>query len=292
MDSLEDLKLKLTAFSFKAVGGKIIQGEMPKPRESGKPPGPCTRLDELNPNHHTHKFLTGRGHDPVKLGREFGLSYCFASSMSFANGRIIIPVVQNEKLKGWQARYVDDSGGGDCSYIYHCGQCGQFTKFPPEGQKAPHFVDCPICKLECMKLPKYFSEPGWSKSESLLNYDMARHFPFVVIMEGPMDVFRLGHPTAGQDVPGPGVCLFGHHLSSMQKKMIFETWYHGSVIVLLDGDAYKEGTNTLTELKGNFRGGEAAILLPDDRDPGDCDHNLLWQHIFEKAKKAGLTLGI
>jgi hypothetical protein len=288
---VRDLEARLTFVGGKAGGtGQLDYSNLVRTREVSTPPGPCVRLDELPPTHHSHRLLRGRGHDPAKLGQHFGVSYCIASKMPFANGRVIIPVAMNDKLDGWQARYVDADGGGSVEALYHCGRCGYFAVPPPPGVKPPPRLPCPACGEEGSKVPKYFSEPGWHKSDALLNYDRAKAWPFVVLTEGPLDAFRVGSPSA-PDEPGPAVCLFGKSLSPMQKKMVFENWFRGAVLVLMDGDAFESNQNILEDLKGNFRGGVAAVSLPNDRDPGDCDHDLLWRLIFETVRREKLDLG-
>lgn len=119
-------------------------------------PGRRVRIDELLPNHPARKYLVERGFDIDFLVTKLGVCLCIeaADEYQLAQSRIIIPILMNGDLKGWQARYVGDPGNKN--------------------------------------VPKYYSMPGRKKSELLYNFDSARKYPFVVICEGVTDVWAAG----------------------------------------------------------------------------------------------------
>jgi hypothetical protein len=210
-------------------------------------PGHCYPLDYIAanfPDDPPCEYLRSRGFDPAWLGQTFKISVCSEPNPKFWQlaGRIIIPIYMDGKLRGWQARYVGE---------------------PPDKQT-----------------PKYFSMPGMKKTQLLYNYDIARKFPFGVLVEGPTDVWRVG-PEA--------VALFGKHISVMQKQLIAETWGNRAVVVLLDGDAVDEARRIYAELEGLVRH-RVLVELPDGTDPGSLAHEELEQLILMAALQQGVDL--
>jgi hypothetical protein len=200
-------------------------------------------LDALPPEHPTKAYLRARGYDPDLLGRHLHVSHCSAASPEFplANDRIIIPITFKGALAGWQARYVGE---------------------PPKGT------------------PKYYTMPGMKKSEVLYNYDVAKAYPYVVVCEGPTDVWRVG-PAA--------VALLGKSLSEAQRHLLAAGWGQGTAVVLLDGDAQAEARRVHDAL-GGFVRDRVLVELPGDKDPGDFAHADLWRLIDEAARRQGVTL--
>lgn len=110
-------------------------------------------LSQLDPSHHARQYVEQRGFDVDKLVELYQVAYCPDDPHGFIADRIIIPVRQDSKLVGWQARYIGD---------------------PPS------------------QIPKYFTMPGMRKSRVLYNYDRAKQYPVGVIMEGVTDVWSVG----------------------------------------------------------------------------------------------------
>jgi DNA primase len=127
-----------------------------------------------------------------------------------------------------------------------------------------------------------------------MNYDNARTWradaPFVILTEGPMDVLKIGSPE-GACLPGPAVALYGHSLSPHQKLLLHKIWRDKVIVLMLDADAYKDSENICKDLKasGRFKA-VLSILLPDNRDPADCEHKFIWQLLHSQASAANINL--
>jgi hypothetical protein len=128
--------------------------------------------------------------------------------------------------------------------------------------------------------PKYLTMTGMKKTEVLYNYDTAKSFPYVVICEGPTDVWRVG-PA--------GVALFGKTISTVQGHLVASGWGGGAAVVLLDADAHEEARRVHDALAGLVRH-RVLVRLPEGKDPGDLTHEDLWRLIDETASRQGVTL--
>lgn len=117
-------------------------------------PGPCLKLSKLPSSHHAIQYLESRGFDPDYIGSRFDARYCVDSHYFLCRDRLIIPVYDRDKLKGWQARFI-----------------GEWKKG---------------------MAPKYFTFPGMPRRSLIYNFDEARHFQTGIIVEGPTDVWSLG----------------------------------------------------------------------------------------------------
>jgi hypothetical protein len=126
-----------------------------------KPAGLTYQLHQIDIDHPANLYLRQRGYDTVWLGRDLEVGYCLVCDPDYpmANDRIIIPIINNGVLVGWQARYIGDA---------------------PKGT------------------PKYFTMPGMRKKEILYNLDVARKYPFVVLTEGATKVWRIGPEAVAQ----------------------------------------------------------------------------------------------
>lgn len=224
------------------------------------PPGPMIRLDHLlkkNPEHHAIRYLEDRFFDCDKLGRLWAVSYCDSSRYSLAGNRIIIPIIQDHMMVGWQARHIGDDYQG--------------TPFNKAG------------------VPKYWTSPGFHRKLVSYNMDRATQHSTVVIVEGPMDVWRVGPQ---------GIGLFGKTMSQFVRKQLFKRMKKHSeaaVVVMLDPNAdkvaskrerYKHHIDKLVEqLREPFDRRVVPVWLPEDTDPGSTDRELLRDLIRKAAAK-------
>jgi len=121
-------------------------------------PGTCVGLDDLPSHHIACTYLKERGYDPHWLGAAFGLHYCEEAPPEYpmTNGRIIIPIIMNGDLVGWQSR-------------------------PPYE-----------CDWKAMHTPKYYNLPNMSRSLMLYGYDFAKQYPICIVTEGVTNVWTLG----------------------------------------------------------------------------------------------------
>lgn len=216
-------------------------------------PGHIIRLDELaqtQPEHKALDYMRGREFDPVWLGQKWGVGYCTDSRFALARDRIYIPIVMNAKLVGWQMRYI-----------------GEWQKGLP---------------------PKYWSCPGQQRSKILYNFDRAKHYHTVVLVEGPMDAWRVG---------GPGIAVIGKTLGMEALVKLVATCGDGACVIMLDPKqdeaAAKKGRPhhieaAYQQLRGKFRDGVAKVYLPETLDPGSADHD----YLLDFAKSEGEAQGV
>lgn len=203
-------------------------------------PGTVQPLDHLPPDHRACDYLRARGYDPIRLSRALG--YCVQNLPRYpsARDRIIIPIYMRGELVGWQGRLCYDT---DNKYV-----------------------------------AKYYSQPGMRKSAMLYNFDNAKKYPFVVVCEGPTDVWSFG-PEA--------VALFGKTASAAQRLLISSQWKSG-IVILLDADAAEDATCLAAELQGNSP--VVVIRLPAEKDPGNFPSHELRQMVAAQALQQGLDL--
>jgi hypothetical protein len=136
---------------------KSPSGKERKKLENVSYPGMCYRLDCLTSDHPACRYLIQRKFDPVSLGKEFGIAYCMDGVIPeyfMVSNRIIVPVYENDKMIGWQGRYI-----GEANW-----------------------------KL----VQKYYNLPGWQKSKYVYNLNQAKNYNYAVIVEGVTDVWRYG----------------------------------------------------------------------------------------------------
>jgi len=284
---LEQLKYKLqlsAGVSFHLDTAAPVA--LPRPKEY-RSPGLCEPMHELcrrDPGHRAVQLLAGRGFNPELLGYYWGVSFCHHGLFPFTQDRIIFPVVKDGKPVGWQARYVGPDGKGKVKGLYYCYQCGYYQT--PGDTKLDL---CPGCGKEDIRtVPKYWTMPGMSTSENALNWDVAKTWPFIAATEGPLDPIRMGTPDS-PDVPGPGICCFGHTLSSYHRRLILES---GKPLVLLyDQDVWETTIEIAKELQG-FISYVLPVPLPQDEDPGSLPHRFLWDTIRYYASVSGINLGV
>ena len=152
----------------------------PPPFVPTLPSGILVPLDRLPEAHAARAYLRQRNFDPAALWATWQVQYCELSVSAQPNPsqRLVIPIYDaDQRLAGWQARYV-----GDC----------------PD------------------RVPKYLSCKGMKKSQLLYGLAEARGTAGpVVIVEGPTDVWRLGPGSLalfGKDMSLPQQQLLDQHL--------------------------------------------------------------------------------
>jgi DNA primase len=208
------------------------------------PPGITILIHELGGHSRAAQYLMDRGYDLHELGTKYKVSFCIEADQKYglATGRIVIPIIMDGKLVGWQCRYPAD--------------------------------------LNWSRIPKYYSRPNMPKRLMLYNFDNAVKSDYVVICEGPIDVWSVGDA---------GVAIMGKTLSEDQCMRIHANWSGGAVVVMLDGDAQDEMLEIMTRLN-NFDGPVIPCSLPADKDPGDFSSEWLANHIRSCAEATGIQL--
>lgn len=278
--------------------GVVYRHVEPTECHKGPPPNPgkCTRMDKLDSEHPAIRYVKDRGFDPKELGCVYGMSYCWASNVPFTQGRIIIPIVQDGKIEGWQARFIRDipdkddlprsRKSGIVQQVIHTGRSFQIQvddvvyNFPdgsyPCVRKGENVT--PGTRL-ALPVPKYYTAPGTPKRRLLYGFDRAKKYNFVVVTEGPMDVVRLGPPA---------VAVFGKTLSTLQTKLLINQWLRKAIVLMLDAGTM----NDMLAMRKRLAETNSVLIiqLTDGKDPGDCKREELWKLIFSQAVKHNIDL--
>lgn len=202
----------------------------------------CTKLTDMGPEHPAARYLAGRNFQVADLAK-WGVVYADQ-----------YPVQANGKDYSWLAGRL-------------------FIPTPGNGWQARD--------LEGNTKVKYFSCPGWKKSEQLYGLNVARKSSpeFVLLCEGVTDVWRVG---------GPGVAIFGKSLSNIQVMKLRRNWR--TIGVLLDPDTETDEVNSMRRAMNQLSNVGMQVFrvtLPGVKDAADCTEQTLWKHIEASAKKAG-----
>lgn len=248
-------------------------------------PGRMIKLSELSSNHPAIVYLKSKGFNPIKLEKIFNVGWCEDSRLPQARHRIVVPIYDGNRLISWQARYVDSNGSGKCSDMYVCPNelCQQ--QWLNTLEVKPQC--CPYCRYDSIPpraVVKWMTAPGSKVGQHLFNYDNARAWPYCVVVEGPMDVIRVGTPKRTEE-RGPCVCTFKNIISYQQlvKLMIWQRT--GPIFLLFDNDVWDKTLEQYNELAPQFVKGVVPVPLPKDMDPGDMTHKSVWEHIKEAARQ-------
>lgn len=181
-------------------------------------PGTIWPVNKLVEDHPARLYLESRHFDCDWLVRQFQVGYLLdvKPKYRFLRDRIIIPIFAEGETIGWQARIAHEAKPGELKYI---------------------------------------SMQGMPRASTLYNFDSAKQYSHVIVVEGPTDVWRTG-PDA--------VAVLGKP-SGMQTHMLATHWK--KIIVLLDEDAKRESEDLLNILKRTNPVVE--VRLPESMDPGD-----------------------
>lgn len=237
-------------------------------------PGHHELLHELPPHHPANAYLAGRGYDPEKLGRFYGVGYCNHSPMLLAANRIVVPIYVEGKLKGWQARYI-----GDMDW---------------------HDPNSP---------PKWYFMPRFKKGQTFYNIDAAKTFETGVVVEGCGDAWGFGPmslATFGQTMTVTQKRLLKSIYANRSVVLLWDPEAMDPMGWLAREDAAgrevkptkrtsmerrKEKLDDLfDELSSSFKHGFAPIKLPWGSDPGSLDRAYLREYVRKEAKALGVKV--
>jgi Zn ribbon nucleic-acid-binding protein len=150
----------------------------------------------LGPDFVDAAFVTRALEYLVKRGvTEADLIGAYQLKYQAAMDAVVFPIMRDEKTYGWQARRID----------------------PKEGEL------------------RLISQQSFSKAKFLLNYDRAKKFPSVVVVEGPFDCIH----TEANDHGISGVASLGKNISHDQIKLILDL-PSPRIYLGLDPDASEE----------------------------------------------------
>lgn len=219
-------------------------------------PGPCIPIGSLPPAHPARAYLeVDRGFDVSQLNDVFKVSYCTDSHYFLAKNRLIFPVYDRGKLRGWQARYVGE------------------LPWKTEDRELKRSLP-----------PKYFTTPTSKfKSRCLYNFDHMKEWETGVIVEGPTDVWRFGSMSG---------CVFGNYVSDIQKRRLRAVFSRRTLVLLLDPEEFgKRSTRKFVDdMTVTMPGRFCAVKLPDGTDPGGLDRTFLKEYVREQAAEQGVKV--
>lgn len=251
-DNQADLYDTLSEIDGVLERARIKEGvDVPQEAREFKLPGPCVRLDSLKPDHIARLYLESRNFDPDVIARRYGVSFCLDSHYFLARERLIIPIYERGKLKGWQARYVGELAWKKKSY------------------KGP---------------PKYFSCPGMDRRMLLYNLDNAREYNTGVIVEGPTDVWSFG-PMAVCTFGATMTEFQKRKFMAVFRKRTAVLVYDPEEF------EEPHTQRLIDYFKRRFGSGQfAAVKLPDGTDPGSLDRAFLRDFVAGEAEKQGVIV--
>lgn len=233
----------------KLLPGKVV----PEEAREVLPPGPTIPINRLRANHPGRVYMEGRGFDCDELADKFGVGWCTSSRYTLARNRLIFPVVDHGKLKGWQARYP-----------------GELDWKGPKKKELP---------------PKYFSCPdSHFRSKCILNLDRMSRWHTGVLVEGPTDAVRFGAMSG---------CIFGNSVTQVQRKKFIAVFRKRAGVLLLDPEEYgsKSTRMTVEAMNDEGMGGRfCAVKLPDGTDPGSLDRSFLKPYVKQEAAAKGVKV--
>lgn len=233
------------ALRMAGPGRPVYPSEYPQPPAAVALP-PNVPLAQAPPR--ALEYLAGRGIDPADLGRRLGAVWSdHPRGITDPVGRVLFPIWQNRTLVGWQGRALD-------------------------------------ADVEGTRHPKYLFPAGCSKERWLYNLDVARWRPVGVLVEGVLDVYRVGDAGLGR---------FGKVFHPPQVKLLADIWGGRGVVVIPDANEKpgkdKSALDIAIEavddwnLRGLFKDGARLCPLPKGKDPGSCTHEELVRLVKEKT---------
>lgn len=210
------------------------------------PPGELEPVSRLPAHHRAVQYMLEERRYTRDMLDRYKISYCRRADQRFraAQDRIVFPIYMHDELVGWQCRYMGTA--------------------------------------DWKRVPKYYGMPGMKKKAMLYNFDLAKTYPFVVVVEGPTDANAVGDA---------GVALLGKSLSHTQKQLLVATWDRKPIIFMLDPDAREESWGTIQDLMNLNTNPIVAVDLPPGNDPSDYGYETVWNIIRSTCHARGVILG-
>lgn len=210
-------------------------------------PGQQIPFSQLPLDHPAAIYLQSRGFNPLMLEHYYGILYCVQADDANrpAVNRIIVPIRMDGALVGWQGRWPAD------------------------------------LDWKASGVRKYFNLKNMHKRLMLYNYDVAKAWPFVVVVEGVTSAWRIGPPA---------VAVLGKTLSPRQQMLLQHDWAGKPIILILDPDARDEMEGILASLVRTGKQPIIPIYLPAGFDPANYNHEVIVRMIQVRAAECGVTL--
>jgi hypothetical protein len=217
-------------------------------------PGEVFPLSSLKRAHRAVEYLESRNFDVDELCRLYDLGYCKQSRLGCARGRLIIPAYLDQRLVGWQARYI-----------------GELDWNQPSSP------------------PKDFTCPGMKRGRVVYNLDRAQDYRTVVILKRPSDVWRLG-PMAvaiwGSKLTIQQRRLLVRHCRHASVVMLLD---HGSP-ARKSTRCPDWLLSRKLGLSNTFAGGFAVVSLPQELSPDSLTQDWLREYVQEHAAQQGVQV--
>lgn len=250
-DNLIDFLEQLEAAD---LSDAVVQKGRVVPEEAREvlPPGPTIPLSRLRRAHPARVYVQSRGFDPDELAEKFDVSYCTNSRYTLARDRLIIPVYEHGKLRGWQARFI-----------------GELDWKGPKKKELP---------------PKYFSCPdSHFRSKCVYGLETMAQWETGIVVEGPTDRFRMGSMSG---------CIFGNSMTEVQKRKFLAVFRKRTGVLLLDPEEYesKSTQKTVAFMQDAMKGRFCAVKLPDGTDPGKLSREFLRAYVKQEAAAQGVKV--
>jgi len=220
-------------------------------------PGFCVPLHKLNPGHIAIQYLRNeRNFDINILSHSYGVKWCDYSDLSTARSRIIIPVIENKKEISWMARLPYKR-----EFVNEQGQ----------------------------KIPKYYNMPGSKTERYLFNYDSAKQYKTVILVEGAFDCINIGPPAIG---------LMGKSISPYNLDRLISHVSRNNILIViaLDPDkalADRQSKHHIEVTADKIRRQYTKVMpfyLPSNTDPGGISRDLFKQLLFQSANEQNVEL--
>jgi hypothetical protein len=154
--------------------------EAPRPRRPLTPqagvgrPGTTRPLNQLGRGHVAWQYLFSEGFTEAQIRRAaqiHPIHFCLhgrplkSNPQDSTTGRLVFFITENGKVIGWQARWLPSAWP------------------PPEAE---------LAEFKARRQAKYITSPGFPRGFTLYNWDQARGFDAVVVVEGIKKVWRTG----------------------------------------------------------------------------------------------------
>lgn len=244
-------------------------------------PGETVFFKDLPDNHVAVQYLAGRGFDIEELRNlppVMQLYYCtrgqirIAEGLGTNTGRIVFPIYmsgidpKNPELKGWQARQIDyvqwETEMDGEKVVWDGNDWRPFKKIRGEWQDK--------------HVAKYYTMPDMKRSECLYNFDVARQYKEVAVVEGPLDTLKVGPQCLG---------TIGGAVSRTQANLIKTYWE--TVFYIRDPNV-TENDKKFQQLLVNLSGIKVVHLnLAGGKDPGATERASTWKQIAAAAEARG-----
>jgi len=214
-------------------------------------PGATVPLTDLDPTHPAIQYLADRNFCVKTLSLVYKVSWCESSPREIgAQNRIIIPAFSDGKEVGWSGR---------------------------------------ILPSDSVTKAKYRHMPGFQTSRHLYNFDTAKRYKTVIIVEGMLDCIRVGPPA---------VAVLGRSISTHNVDRLVSVASRNDIqiVVALDPDISKTDKQSrhhievaVSKIKHHYSK-VMPLYLTSGSDPASLTRQEFRRLLYESAAAQNVTL--